>query len=345
MVKVLLFGDLQINHRRPDYMTFLTGALEELERVIRDVCPVLVINLGDMFDTKHLVSVDDLVYGWEWSRRLGRALERSNRRLWVLKGNHDISDKHGDRASVQVLENPMTKVCMSMGVHVIYGLRVLVIPYTEDINSVYEEAQGIERPDLIVGHCDWIGCRLTPSYVSKAGLDPAWFERNYPGVPIFNGHYHHPMDLGDLHMVGSPLHKDFNDIAGEIPRGFTLWDSETGKIERIANPSTYYCTQLTFTKEQEISEWRAKLAEHKHALRVKVFVPQALLDEAKDAFGDFLWNTVQPVDSEAIRAIHTSGVSVQSTASEIVKKGVDESDEQVYDRELLAEFGRKAFSV
>jgi hypothetical protein len=334
-------------------MRFLTGALESLEQAIHTHQPDLVINLGDMFDTKHLVSVDDLVYGWEWSKRIGKAVHRCDawKRHWVLKGNHDISDKHGDRASVQVLEDETTHVFMDSRITVSPpGPNVLVLPYTEDIDSIYKEtwrnAPGGELdPDVIIGHVDWIGCRLTPSYVSKAGCDPAWFEKKYPGVPIFNGHYHHPMDLGDLHMVGSPVHKDFNDVVGEIQRGFTLWDDETGETTRIQNPSTYYCTQLTLTTEQEINEWSAKLAAHKHVLRVKVFVPQALLDEAKSAFGDFLWNTVQPVDSEAIRAIHTSGVSVQSTASEIVTKGVDESDPQVYDRELLAKFGRKAFSV
>ena len=351
-MRILLYGDLQTNHRRPDYMQFLTKTLEYLVSVIEDRQPDLVVNLGDTFDTKNLVSVDDLVYGWQWSRRIGSARPpvsasgTTTKRHWVLKGNHDISDKHGDRASIQVLEEPNTLVCMGMGMHVVNGLRVLVIPYDEDVNSIYQSLHDCtDRPDLILGHCDWLGCRLTPHYVSKAGLDPAWFAKNYPGVPVFNGHYHHPMDVGDLHFVGSPVHKDFNDIAGEIPRGFSLWDSETGDVERIVNPHTYYCLQLSFTEEEEMRAWADKLRPDAERLRIKVAVPQRLLDEAKESFEDYLWHTIQPIDTEAIRAIHTSGITAQSTPSEVVTTGVGRADPEVYDCEMLATFGRKAFGA
>lgn len=348
-MKILFYGDLQVNHNRTDYMKCLQGALGLLHQIILERRPDLVVNLGDLMDTKHIVSVDDLVWAFKWSRVIGHAAAQVNghptdRRHWILKGNHDISDKRGDFATVQVMEDEFTKVCMTHGLYAVDGKTFYVMPYTEDIEGLQESLKQAETADVkgIFGHVDWLGCRLTPTWTSKKGLDPAWVMERFPDTPVFNGHYHHPMSVGNVFFVGSPLHKDFNDILGEVERGFSLWDTEKGEIERIANRNTFYCMNLRYETEKQMKDSYAVLQPLAEQLRVKVSVPHKLVEEAKEMFGEFLWISIQPIESGQQGVYHTTQVSVTDSPSEIVKRGVESAPDQ-YDRKLLERMGAEAF--
>lgn len=340
-MRILFYGDLQINRRRPEYMQQLKNCMTHLRETIRERAPDLVVNLGDVMDTKSLVDVEDLVWGYYQMREIAGV----SKEHYILKGNHDLSDRKGEYASVQVMDSDSRVFMNPEYVEYKNGTNILVLPYTEDIDSTYKWLSDFNPDlDLIIGHVDWIGCRLTPAYVSKSGFDQSWFQRIWRDVPIFNGHYHHPMDVGNLHLVGSPLHKDFNDVLGTIERGYTLWDSSTGHVERITNPHTYYCLQLTYESMEALEHGWRQLREMAGILRVKVFVSNELLDDAKEMFGGFLWSSIIPLDSSAIRMEHTSQLNLQSTPSEVLKKGVDAAPGD-YDKATLYALGQKAFAV
>lgn len=351
-MKILMTGDWQVNGRRDDYMSMLEACVDYFLSVVVKTEPDFVVNLGDVMDTKNLVDVEDLVWAYQSVNKISNLVPQKNPSHWtpkprhvILKGNHDLSDKNGNVASIQVMESDNTRICMHAEILHMGPLRVMVLPYTENIEGTYKWIeQQTSPPHVIIGHVDWIGCRLTPAYVSKNGFDPAWFHERFPGVPIFNGHYHHPMSLGNLHMVGSPVHKDFNDVVGPIERGFTLWDSETGTIERIPNPCTYYCLQLTYENEDSLESGWKELRSMAENLRVKVFVPNKLLADAKEMFKDFLWSAVIPIESDAISLQHASEVTVQSTKAEVLQKGVDAAPDE-YDKEMLYSLGRQVFGV
>jgi hypothetical protein len=350
-MKILFYGDLQINGRRPDYMTYLQRTLLHLCEVCEAEKPDVIVNLGDVMDTKNLVDVEDLVWGWRWMKHISSLVPQENPghwspkpRHWVLKGNHDLADKHGSVASVQVMEDDHTRICMEPELITHKGVKFLIIPYTEQTEQTYQWIEALpQTPDVIIGHVDWIGCRLTPAYVSTHGFQIDWFAKRFPGVPIFNGHYHHPMDYAPLTLVGSPLHKDFNDVIGPQARGFTIYDTDTKEIRRVGNPHTFYCLQLQYMTEEELEQGAVALRDEREDLRVKVFVPNRLLEDAKDLFSGFLWSAVVPLDSDVV-SVQTSALTVQSSPAEVLARGIEAATED-YDRDLLEATGREVFRL
>lgn len=341
-MKILLYGDLQINGKNSDYMRFLYGSMQNMLEVINNEKPDLVVNLGDLMDTKHLISVEDLVWAWN----INQQIERICKSHLILKGNHDVSDRNGDVSTVQVFNSSVTKAVTNFDEMYFNTKRFISIPYTRDIESVKRDLRSISNPEDIVaifGHVDWIGCRLTPSFVTNHGLDPDEVMEMFPNSHIFNGHYHHPFSMDRLHFVGSPLHKDFNDVLGEVPRGFTLFDTETKSVRRIENSSTYYCVSVPVGTVESMETFVSGVSDMKSRIKVKVSVPNSLVDEASDVFDGFLWKSIIPRDSEVVSIYGGTGLGILSSSKEIVSKAIESSPDNL-DRGILESIGNVIFS-
>jgi len=350
-MRILFFGDLQVNHKNSLYQSFLDGTMRHLREFININNPDLLINLGDLMETKSVVEVEDLVWAWNWTKTLEDMCpppsENGHSSYWIIKGNHDISDRNCHTASVQVMEGLNTSVFMKEHVVKLEEFDVVILPYTENyslLNKFLDSIEDKNRVRLIVGHVCWIGARMTPYFVTDKGLDPVKVLRQFPNARVFNGHYHHPVDVCNrLHMVGSPLHKDFNDIIGDIPRGFVLWDSDLDTITRIKNPSTYHCLSLEFNSEENMRDIYEKLYEDKELLKLRIYVPKNLIEEANELFKGFLWKSVVQSSSDVISVYNGSGLKIQSTPKEIIEIAVTNSPDG-YDKNLLEKIGKEAFA-
>ena len=343
-------------------MAYSQNTLAYLGQLVRERKPDYLINLGDLIDTFGTVRITDLGYAREWMDYLGnevlsvacQALVRESgpgllddpERLWILKGNHDMDDREGRRASCQVMDKH-ARVFMDLTTTELPGFGyALVLPYTRDYAAMQNTLEGIAELDVtikvIFAHTDWIGCRMTPAMVSKEGLHPIAVQELFPEAKIFAGHYHHPQTVGNLHIVGSPQHMRFDDVLGEIPRGFVFWDSETGVIERIANPHTFYCAQVKAETDAQLREVWEALKPNCQNIKVKVQVPPRLTEEAEGLFADFLWKSILPLET-AVVAREEGGVTVTSSVPEIIASGLDKAGEE-YDLEMLKNFGVEAFT-
>jgi hypothetical protein len=350
-MKFLFYSDLQIDRSNTMYAEFVQSTLTHLASVVQERKPDYLINLGDVLDGFGHVTVQDLTYTYDWMEYLGDLMQGRglpSPRHWILKGNHDIGDKEGLHSTVHVLScDMMNEVHKELNTPEIEGFgHVLVIPYTNNYASVRAELEKMRGLPVkaIFAHTDWIGIRpsIKSGHISTDGLDAGRFADLFPDVPIFTGHYHTPMAIGNLNVVGSPLYKDFSDVLTDLPRGFLLWDTEAKEIERIENPSTYYCAEVRAEDSQSLRAQCDVLLPNKDRLKVKVYAPNSLMREADALFEPFLWHTTYSAESLRTGVEHAADVTVHTSPAELVEMGMLEASPD-YDATLLREYGREAF--
>jgi DNA repair exonuclease SbcCD nuclease subunit len=346
-MKILFYSDLHVNGKNKTYMSFLEQTMQFLRKTVRDVHPDLVVNLGDLFHTD-TIEVDDLVWTWNWTRKIVETISGLDQ--WIIRGNHDTSDRNGEISSVQVMAGNHNEVFTKPTITTLIDTEsVLVIPHTRDYEALRLELSKLGRSfsnDVVAifSHIDIIGCRFSSAFVSDKGLTYKELEDFFPKAKVFNGHYHHPDNMAQIHLVGSPLHRDFTDVWSQIERGFTVWDTETGEVERITNPATYYCLTLAFEDEDSMTKSARDLSEQKERIRVRISVPSKMVDETSEAFSGFLWKSVVPSNSTVASIYQGSGLNTCSTPSELIKKGIEASPDGL-DRDLLSEMGKEIFGT
>lgn len=336
-MRVLFYGDLQIHTRKRDYASFLNATMLHLERLVKEQKPDLLVNLGDVLHTFGTIEAEDLLFAYRWTKRLEIAME--GRPHLIIKGNHDIADRYGKTAAIEVLASHQTRVVLEPER---YG-DFLVLPYTKEFDEVREWLDQQSAPAGIFGHVDWVGAHATPTHATTEGLYPHEIAKRWTNVPVFNGHYHTPAQLGPIHLVGSPLHMNFSDALSPIPRGFAMWDTSTGEVTRIENRNTYYCVEATLETIDDISAFYEKVYPNRQQLKLKIFTPLELVEQAQVTFGEgFLWATVTPTDSQRVTVEHLAGINLASSPDQIVQRVVETTPDDL-DADLLEKYARKAF--
>lgn len=338
-MRVLMYSDLHVSHKNGDYVDFLDKTVNYLIEKCQSLRPDILVNLGDTLDSFGVLDVRDGVYA---QGLLDSLTEHSGALHVVLRGNHDTADKCGQvsstplvcRGEVTTVTHP---VFASLG-----GLPVLYLPHSTDFDSMLAMIGEAKERSVraVFTHVDWLGCRLTPAYVSREGLSPAAVGEVLPGVPVFAGHYHAPMTVGPVHFVGSPLYLNFSDLMVEQERGFLLWDTEAG-VTRIPNPHTYKCYKIEAENKRELTKKLKDMGDPRLA-RVKVYVPKKHVEDAQDLVRGFLWSAVYPVEAERTGIEFSAQVNVRTPLEDAVRTAV-RSGSEGYDAALLETFGLEAF--
>jgi predicted phosphodiesterase len=322
-MRFLFLADTQIGWKALDYMRYLERSLDFFLDVVKRERPDVVVHLGDVLEDQGTVEVRDVVWASSFFRRLRQTLSEIHqspaRRIWIVRGNHDMADRKGEVSSVEIFdEYPFTFV-FSEPAYVDFPSgegRIAVIPYVspEGVSEFLEGAPSDLR--VLFSHTEWTGVRHTPQHVSEVGLDPREI-----GVPIFAGHYHAPHDEETFHVVGSPLYRDFRDVVTEESRGFLLWDTVSEDVLRIPNPHTSHLRRIVCATREELLSSHAELLPLLANLRIQVDVPDALIEEAEETFGDALWVSVRG-RKESIEEGASSSVHLASSPAEILEEGI-----------------------
>mgnify|MGYP001454412096 CR=1 FL=1 len=332
-MKYLFFGDIHANYAYPDYMQFLEKTMSFLLQVIRERKPDLVVCLGDVMDTFGILDLKTLIWAYQTLHEVEKA---TNRHLVILSGNHDVADADGRLSAVEVLGGELTVT--SIGKAQRMGEMVMA-PYGCDTQA----ALGMIDKDVkfLASHWEWTGCRLTPSHVSEKGVDPEDFAKAYPGVKVFNGHYHAPSQVGPVTFVGSPCFRNFADYESDIPRGFTLYDSNTGATERIANPHSYRMVTIRVETEAQLTEALSKISD-KDKVKLRIFAPKAITDAVEAIRDKFLWTGTYRTDSEKTDIHGGAAISLTASAADVIAQAVAAAPDG-YDRVRLRKMGEHAF--
>lgn len=354
-MRILFYGDLQIDASKVDYHERVEQTLAYLVELVETINPDYVINLGDTFETFSTLDVRSLLSARDWMREIGQAVRSQPSPEdpptgfhYVLLGNHDATDQEYRRSAIEVFEDATwgrtAPVLEPKLIGTPYG-SILLAPYgstLEDLRQVVQEDGGYS-PFVAAGHVDIAEVQLSPKVSAEDGIDPSDLESLLAdGALWFNGHYHAPQQVGErVHIVGSPLYKDFRDTWG-ARRGFLLWDSEDG-IQRIPNPHTYFLQSFRVETEPEL---QAALdgVEQPSETKVKVFCPSPLIPVATDRQDEFLWLGAHPTDSDVLEVDHLVDISVNEDPRKILAAAVAEAPERL-EQERLRRHGEEIFDV
>lgn len=222
-----------------------------------------ILHGGDIFDKRQHVTIktmDRIKNGFL------RLLEEYDMELYVILGNHDT-----------LFRNTLESNSPS---HVFFGYpRVKVISEPTDIHGVamipwinkenYESTLSFianTKSKYCLGHFEICGFEMHRGTVSTTGLDKSIFDRFQLTM---SGHFHTKSRQGDILYLGNPF--EFNWGDWNDPRGFHIFDTETGDLEFIQNPESMFF-RVEYDQETNDRSWSPYKPESIKDKYVKVIV-------------------------------------------------------------------------
>ncbi len=327
-MRVLFYGDLQINSAYPDYMECLEKTLGFLCETIECTDPAIIVNLGDFLDTFGLLDLKSLLFAKRW---MDRIRDVTSARHILIVGNHDLGDTRQSENSLTLFE----------GTGRVVSKRAMVDDAEYFAYGSVTSLDGLDNrstPRFRAGHLEWSGVQLTPTHVSTTGLSPTEYSQRF-SVPFFNGHYHTPSRHGQVRMVGSPLFKDFGDDPS-VPRGFLLYDLATLQEEFVENPHTYLVSTVRLASEADLGMLSTLSSRDK----VKVYCPLRLVPQVEQYRDSVLWMGIYPTDTKVKGVEHRAKVNLTTPPEEVVLAVCADAPE-AYDRFRLRQMGNTLFRV
>lgn len=217
---MLLFSDLHLSPR-----TFDT-CMQVLEIVHREALArnVSVGFLGDFFDhvyNKGTLPVDIL-------NRLLRFFETKWKvPMIMIPGNHDYFDASETEHGLTPFRYASTYITV-LDEPTVIG-RQLWVPWRRSNDTLRHVIESHRDVDVIFGHFDIIGFKLTATRMSTEGLSASMFS---PNIPVYSGHYHTPQTHDNIRYLGSPYQLTLSEA--EDTKALVLVDTQTWRVSETA---------------------------------------------------------------------------------------------------------------
>jgi len=233
MNKICILGDTHWGVRNDlslfyyHFETFYNKMFDDLEsRGIYEI-----FQLGDLFDRRKYINFKTLS---ESRRIFFDQLHKRNFKLHVLIGNHDIHLRNtvdinsprlmlNEYQNVTVYDKPTTIKYHNVDIDIFPWLCQSNID--ESLNLIKNSSS-----KYCFGHFEIQGFEMYAGIETHDGLKKDIFN-NYDLV--LSGHYHTKSKKGNILYVGVPYEMNWNDC--NDPKGYHIFDLETGDIEFIQN--------------------------------------------------------------------------------------------------------------
>lgn len=214
MAKILFIGDPHLKITR---FELATQFLKWVDRLIQDVSPDLVVNLGDTFDTHAVVRSEILA---EFKKHKEHVVSICPY-TYVL-GNHDFYKPDSSKYhALQTLKgDPNFNVIDDTTIKD----EITYVPYIHN----YREFPRISTP-ICVAHQTFIGCDYG-YYRPDVGVDADKVEAEI----IISGHIHKRQMFGKVIYPGTPFAQSISDI--NQSKGVMLFDTNTYKYKFFESP-------------------------------------------------------------------------------------------------------------
>jgi DNA repair exonuclease SbcCD nuclease subunit len=249
-----------------------------------------IIHLGDFFDRRKYISFITANVGRKY---FFDQVQKRNISTHIICGNHDVYYKNTN--NINSLDEMVgsrydkIKIYKEPEEISIAGTNILLLPWITESN--YQQTETIlssTKAKIVCAHLELQGFEMYRGLVCNHGMDASIFN-SFDFV--FTGHFHHISKRGKIYFIGAfgeYTWSDFNDS-----RGFTIFDTETNKIEFFQNPFTMHKMIVYDDKDSVIN-----IEENMHSYAnsfVKLVVKNKTNPHTYDMFFDKLYRAC-PLD-------------------------------------------------
>lgn len=244
-MKYLVVGDIHLGVNGEDvkYKHYTEAVFKWVQKVGVENNITDMILLGDIFDNRKYLTADALEM---YHRFFGMGFN-----FHILAGNHDILHKNTNEVnwfnSLRSSDYSERMVTIASTEPEEFDNMILVPWFTEkdtDIISTIEKTQA----KYMFAHLDMANFKMNKGILSKHSSIDADSLRKFKLV--CSGHYHCPSENKNIIYLGSLIEKDWSDCGEQKFIG--IFDSETGKLERVRNPHRFYRKIIVTSSEDEI---------------------------------------------------------------------------------------------
>lgn len=214
-----------------------------------------VICLGDTFDVRKNINLDILKNCKEYFFDM---FDKINKNLYMIVGNHDAHFK--DTLSVNtpdlvLREYERIKIISKPEIISFDDVNLLLMPWicrdnAEKSMNALENANA----EYCLGHFEIAGFKMYKNTESHGGFDPIIFNRF---KKTFSGHYHTRSTQGRINYLGAPYEMNWADY--DDPKGFHLFDTETGNLEFVENKFKMFMIHNYDESSKEIPDCKDKV--------------------------------------------------------------------------------------
>lgn len=189
-------------------------------------------HLGDFFDKRQHLTIKTME---NVKNTFCRLLDEYDMTMDLIVGNHDVLYRNTNEANsvgnffhgyprVNVITTPV-----KIG-------NILMVPWINREN--YDDSiAAIESTDAdyCAGHFEISGFEMHRGQVATSGLDSSIFSKF---KLTMSGHFHTRSRVGDITYLGNNCEFTWADV--NDPRGFHIFDDETGELEHFVNPESMF---------------------------------------------------------------------------------------------------------
>ena len=307
-----------------------------------------ILHLGDAFDSRKSIEYNSL----QWTKRVVFDPMREYD-VHMVVGNHDCYFKSTNRTnSPDLLLNDYTNVkTYSEPTEIaVNGDKILMLPWICDDN-LKRTKDLIKKTEarFAMGHLELSGfyAYRGHKFEDGKGLVPPTIFNKFEKT--LSGHFHTRSDDGSIYYIGNPYEMFWNDV--NDPRGFVLFDTETGEIEYVNNPNTLF--EVIYYEDTKHQLFDATPYANKI---VKVVVRKKTKQKDFDKFLDKIFN-VSPIDLKVVENFNVQEADefdvddVDENTLSILNRYVDDSEfeesslEKAAIKQLLSDIYREACEV
>lgn len=195
-----------------------------------------VIHGGDFFDRRKYINFNTL---YRTKRMFLEPMLEYEIMMDIIPGNHDVYAKNTNEinslqellkeySNITQIHSPTTKT---------YGDKsFMFIPWINNENYA-DTMTYISKndADILVGHLELAGFDMYAGQKNEHGMDMNVFSKF---KQVWSGHFHHKSQKDNIYYLGAPMEFTFSDC--DDPRGFHIYDTETGVLTFYQNPFKMY---------------------------------------------------------------------------------------------------------
>ena len=192
-----------------------------------------VIHLGDMMDRRKYMNIEtaDVV-----RREFFDPLDEAGISYHQIIGNHDTYFKNTNAINSFRMVHPTHPFYTEATEKVFGSAKVLFVPWICDQNYDHTMRM-IDETDarIAMGHLEIAGFDMYKGVEAHGKMKADVFAKF---DMVYSGHFHTPSQKGNIRYLGAAAQYTWSDYGD--PRGFNVWDHDTGEVTFVENPLTIF---------------------------------------------------------------------------------------------------------